>query len=129
MPALNSAKRSVAAWSCLWHAVVAVALLVGGWCGEAFDGARADARLRCAASADVDAPLGVSLETAADEHEECALVEGAPESSDDDAAVAWPWPASDFGWQARAHDDATAGTWRRAPARRKCARGPPAATN
>lgn len=104
-------------------------LAAGGWCGAtgaaASDPARAAWR---AAADDCGTPSRATLAAAADDHEECALVEGAPESSEDDPALDWPWPASDYGWQARARIPATAGTWRRAPARRKCARGPPAAT-
>lgn len=130
MPALTPANRSVVAWTCLWHALVALLLAVGGWCGDACAAARDDAHAAwCAAADELGTPSRATLAAAADDHEECALVEGVPESSEDDPALAWPWPASDFGWQARARSQATAGTWRRAPARRKCARGPPAAAN
>lgn len=129
--ALISENRSVA-WTCLWHAFVALLLVVGGQvvgdqCSEVFDAPRDGVRVALRSAAEeLGAPTGAVLAAAADDHEECALVEGAPEPSEEEPAAAWPWPSAALDGQLRAQDDASAGTWRRAPARRKCARGPPA---
>lgn len=112
----------------LWRVAAAFLLAVLAWNGSSAIAA-AEPPLACAPTATHAAPDDAAWATAVDNHEECALVERVPESSEEEPAAAWPWPAFDCARHARERDDATAGTWRRAPARRKCARGPPAAAS
>lgn len=133
MPALIQANRSVAASPRLLR-VAAVSWLiwlllgiVGGPAGTAAPmlppvGGHGMAG---AATATGAAPAGAFAEDV-DDHEQCALVEALPEANEHAAAAPAPWPAFDAGGPARAGADMARGPWRRAPARRKCARGPPA---
>lgn len=131
MPALTPTNRSVAAWTCLWHAVLALLLVVGGGFASAVGmEARPEAASRAAhAAADRQLPTGATIAADADAHEECALVESAPETSEDEVAIAWPNATEDLGGRARARAQATMGVRRQAPAWRKSARGPPAAAS
>lgn len=143
---MDPARRIVASWSRLVRTLLALLLAFGvcgggavaaGGQGDGVDPAAGVLAVELLASdrtAATDAlgdigPTSSAIAAVAEDHEECALVEGVPETSEDDVAVAVPWPEGANGCTARACSRADAGTWRRSPARRKCARGPPPAAN
>jgi hypothetical protein len=126
VPALNlEPLRAVAARAFLLRAVLAVCCALAAWWGGAapFDGATLHGVEVASVAPAGELPSGAVLEACGDDHEEAALVEVV--ESSDDSAIALPWPDARANVAMSSHAPDAAGSWRRAPARRKCARGPP----
>lgn len=126
MPVLNHEPlRADTVRAFLLRAVLAVCCaLAPWWGGAAMVGGDAAPAIEVASVAPAgELPVGASLAACADDHEEAALVEVL--ESSDDSAIALPWPDAAAGVARSGHALDAAGSWRRAPARRKSARGPP----